>query len=139
LIPTRRWLLAAALVAAAGCAAESGQAGLPAEMVGVTWQWVGVAGDPVMVDAPDRYTITFTPEGRAQVRADCNRGSGTYTPGTGGKLTLGPIALTRMGCPPGSLGDRYVRELSSVSGYAVRAGELELSGGAAALRFRRAA
>ena len=123
----------------ASCAAESEPAGLPAEMVGVTWQWIGVAGDPLTVDAPDRYTITFTSEGRALVRADCNRGSGAYTSGTGRKLTLGPIALTRMGCPPGSLGDRYARELSGVSGYAVRAGELELTAAAGALRFRRGA
>lgn len=117
-------------------------AGLPAEMLGVTWQWIGVSGaaEPVSVDTPDRYTITFTAEGRALVRADCNRGSGGFTAGANRGLTLGAIALTRVGCPPGSLEGRYVRELNRISGYRLSGPELdlELSGGAGAMRFRRA-
>ena len=46
------------------------------------------------------------PDGRVQLRADCNRGGARYDAGAGRTLTFSPAAITKMGCPPGSQGTR---------------------------------
>jgi heat shock protein HslJ len=55
------------------------------------------------------------------------------------KITLGPLALTRMMCPPGSQSDRFVKELGRVSSYFTKDGELflELPVDSGTLRFTR--
>ena len=75
-------------------AADSGDALLTAG----TWVWQGtqMSNDvKVVPDVPERYTLEFQPGGRVNVRADCNRGSGSYLL-NGSTLTFGPIALTRV-------------------------------------------
>ncbi|HYR00005.1 MAG TPA: META domain-containing protein, partial [Casimicrobiaceae bacterium] len=66
-------------------------------LTGTVWRWTGtVMNDDTRVtpDAPERYTIAFQPGGKVAVRADCNRGSGSYTL-DGSALSFGPIAMTR--------------------------------------------
>lgn len=69
----------------------------------------------------------------------CNRGSTSYSASAGRRITLGPIVLTRMMCPPGSLSDRFVREVSRVRSYFLKDGELylELPVDSGTLRFKR--
>ena len=114
---------------------------LPHDIVDVTWQWVGFTTpvEQLSVDAPDRYTVRFERDGRVAVLADCNRGTGGYSVGADRRLTFPPIALTRMACPPGSLGDRFVREVGRASSYFLREGDLYLSlpVDSGTLRFRR--
>src|SRR5690348_8525503 len=94
----------------------------PSALGGATWQWqAGTA------DASDRYTLQFMDDGRVVVRADCNRGSGRYTADANGTLTLTPIALTKMGCPAGSLDKVFVRDLGEVSGYRFEGETLHLA------------
>lgn len=105
----------------------------PSALGGATWQWQ-TAGN----GASDRYTLQFMDDGRVVVRADCNRGSGRYTADANGTLTLTPIALTKMGCPAGSLDKVFVRDLGEVSGYRFEGEMLRLalrSGGS--MTFRR--
>ena len=50
-----------------------------------------------------------------------------------------PIALTRAMCPPGSLSDRFAKDVGRATSYFVRDGELylELPVDSGTLRFRR--
>jgi heat shock protein HslJ len=47
----------------------------------------------------DNRNVRFSPNGTVSGHAGCNRFSGTYKE-DGGKLVLGPLAMTRMMCPP---------------------------------------
>ena len=93
----------------------------------------------VVPDDPARYTLELAGDGRAAVRADCNRGSGTYTL-DGRSLSFGPLATTRALCPPGSISDRYLAQLGLVASWTERDGHLFLATRAdgAILEFRPA-
>jgi heat shock protein HslJ len=131
----------------AGCggtpppAADAPSAAFPATVVGATWEWVGFVSpvEELTVDAASRYTVSFDGAGRMTVQADCNRGSGAYSVPDAGQVTLGPIGLTKMACPPGSLSDRFVGLLGRVNSWFVRDGQLflELPVDSGTLRFRR--
>ena len=96
-------VLAAGSLALAGCssspqpkAADStGTAAAPAPaegqaLTGNPWHWVATQTpvEWIVADDPAKYTIQFNADGSAVLRADCNRGRGTYT-------TLLPTAHTR--------------------------------------------
>ena len=89
------------------------------DIVGVTWAWQrfeGGDGSVLDVSDPSLYTLDLQPDGTFHVRVDCNRGSGAYTLESSSLvLELGP--LTRAMCPPDSLHDRYLRDLSNVRTY----------------------
>lgn len=85
------------------------------------------------IEQPERYTLHFKTDGHLALRLDCNRGMGQWqaTPAvtgeSSGHLTFGPIAMTRMLCPPPSLDARVARDLSQVRSYLLRDGKLSLS------------
>jgi para-nitrobenzyl esterase len=116
---------------------------LAAEVVDTTWQWVSLTtpAAQVSVDAPDTYTIRFGHDGRVEVRADCNRGTTTYTAGADRKIEVKPLALTRAMCPPGSLSDRFLKEVTRATSYFLKDGDLylQLPVDSGTLRFRRPA
>lgn len=94
------------------------------------WQLVQFEGGDGTVLTPDdgsKYTLTFTPDGSFAARIDCNRGSGTWKSAAPSQLELGPMALTRALCPPGSLHDRIVKHLPYVRSYIIKDGHLFLS------------
>jgi heat shock protein HslJ len=94
-----------------------------------TWHLVKIQmmDDAVFVpDHPSKYTLELGSDGRASVRADCNRGSGSYRL-EGRSLTFGPMATTRAMCPPGSLSDRYLVQLAYVASWLERDGRLHLA------------
>lgn len=134
-----RLFAAAAFTAALlGCASQSRE--LPEEIQGVTWMWTSTATpvETIVVDAPERYTISLA-EGRVALRADCNRGSGPYSLGDDRSIAIGPLVLTRMACPPGSLSGRYVRDLERARSYFLKDGALflELPVDSGTLRLER--
>ena len=100
-------------------------------LVGTVWQWTafsepGGAGD-LTVEDPAAYTLLFLPGTAYTINADCNIGRGSYTR-DGDSLTLDPAALTRVLCPPESLGDQFVLNLERVASYTITDdGNLELS------------
>lgn len=99
------------------------------ELVGRVWQWQRTDlpdGSAVAVASPERYTLAFEPGGRVQLRADCNRGSGTYEV-NGNAMTMGPAATTKMGCPPDSQEGEFLRRISQVASYDVNGNELALT------------
>jgi heat shock protein HslJ len=114
---------------------------LPSDVVEVTWLWESLVTpvETVKPDRPEQYTVRFERSGRVAVVADCNRGGGTYTVSAGRRIMLGPMALTRAACPPGSLSDRFVRDVGRVSSYFVRDGALflEMPVDSGTLRFRK--
>ena len=108
-------------------------------LTNVAWAWQGSTlkdGTRIVPDAPERYTLTFQPGGQVSVRADCNRGAGSYLLNSAA-LSFGPIALTKMMCPPGSRDAEFLKELATVarqgfSGYDL---VLTLQGDAGTMRF----
>jgi heat shock protein HslJ len=75
---------------------------------------------------PNNYTITFRPDGRAVIQADCNTGSAGYTI-TGSQLALQPAAVSLVACPPGSLDSVFLRDLSQVATYVINGDQLVLN------------
>jgi putative lipoprotein len=98
-------------------------------LVGPVWRLVEFRGGDdtrLIPDDPAKYTLEFKPDGSVNARIDCNRGHGTWK-SSGPSLELGPLALTRMACPPGSLHDRIVKHWSSIRSYVLKDGHLHLS------------
>lgn len=97
---------------------------------GTSWQLVqfeGGDGTRLTPDDRTKYTIAFGNDGRVTVRIDCNRGGGTWRSAGAGQLAFGPLALTKVFCPPGSLHDQIVRQWPYVRTYMIRNGHLYLS------------
>lgn len=108
-------------------------------LAGPIWQWERTQwtdGRTLVAPAPERYTARFEGGGRVALLADCNHGSAAYEV-NGGAMKISPAALTRIGCPAGSLDNAYASELSRATDYAIASGELTLTladGGT--MRFR---
>ena len=140
---TARSLVALAAAVLVGCAAgpDDGKpvrVRAPGAVIDRIWQWTGTATPAETIDspAPERYTLELAPNGRLLVRADCNRGTGSYRIGAG-TIKFDPIATTRMACPPGSLDARYLGDLQRATGFFVERGDLhlELPADAGTMRF----
>ncbi|HEX5818676.1 MAG TPA: META domain-containing protein [Gemmatimonadales bacterium] len=88
------------------------------QLAGTSWQWLSTQTPVETVTAPEpkNYVITFGTDGRITGKADCNRMMGTYQ-ATAKELTFGGLGTTRMACPPGSLGERFARDLGFVRNY----------------------
>lgn len=129
--------LAAVVLAAGGCggATDGSPEATPATdsqpdgLAGSAWQLVRIQSMDDTVQEPDergKYTLQFGDDGTVAIRADCNRGTGGWT-SEGSSLAFGPLATTRAMCPPGSLHDAYITQLSYVRSYVLRDGMLHLA------------
>jgi para-nitrobenzyl esterase len=78
-------------------------------------------------DDPAKYTIAFGTDGGVSARIDCNRGRGSWKSSGPNQLHLGPLALTRAMCPPGSLHDRIVKDWELVRSYTLKDSHLFLA------------
>ncbi|MEZ4619795.1 MAG: YbaY family lipoprotein [Caldilineaceae bacterium] len=94
---------------------------LPAEMVGVVWQW-----QHAEVPDPTRYTLEFMTDGGVAVQADCNRGRGTYQI-VGQAFFLEVLTLTRAACGPDSLDQTFLEQVNSTDTYRLEDGTLVLT------------
>jgi len=113
------------------------------EVLGLLWQWEGMTTpvEQIVVDDPSLYTIRFQPEGKVEIRADCNRAFGEYKVTEERKLEFGPFGATRAMCPPESHSDRYLKELSRATTFFLQDGKLylELPYDSGTLKFSRLA
>lgn len=82
----------------------------------------------VDVDDPNKYTLELQTNGQAHMRADCNKGFGTYTI-RGSEISFSKTAYTRAACPPGSLFDVYTQTLEQANSYVVEGGNLYITYG----------
>lgn len=102
----------------------------PEGLGGTEWQLVRFQGGDGAVLVPDersKYTLAFGADGRLSARIDCNRGRGAWKSPDRGRLELGPMAVTRAMCPPGSLHDHMIRQLPYVRSYVLKDGRLFLA------------
>jgi para-nitrobenzyl esterase len=120
-------LLAALLTS--GCAQAPQQTASTA-LGGTSWQLVKFQGGDGTIVTPDegsKYTLAFGADGVLSARIDCNRGRGGWKSSGPNQLELGPMAITRAMCPPGSLHDLVVKQLPFVRSYVIKNGHLFLS------------
>ncbi len=105
-------------------------------LAGTSWRLVAIqsmddAQGTTRIADPERFTLHFGTDGRAALRLDCNRGTGSYeaTPVAdgSGSLRFGPVAATRARCPPPQIGERIARDLDHVRSYLFQDGKLFLS------------
>jgi para-nitrobenzyl esterase len=78
------------------------------------WHWVGTLS-PVEWIAPANpadYTLEFGPGGSVAAKIDCNRGNGGYRI-DGKTIRFGPLATTKMMCPPGSLDVKFAQQIDA--------------------------
>jgi heat shock protein HslJ len=131
-----------AFLAACGTTASQAPAAAPSRptIADRTWELVRIQmmdGSVLLPEDPARYTLHLAEGGRAEMRADCNRATGSYAL-SGSALTFGPIASTRAYCPPPSISDRYLQQLGFAASFVVKDGRLHLATRAdgAILEFR---
>lgn len=79
----------------------------------------------------DSVTIAFGKDGQVAAKLDCNRGTGPWRaePAAGsssGSINIGPLATTRMMCPPDPVGDRLARDVDTLRSYRLQDGRLYL-------------
>ena len=100
------------------------------DLAGTNWRLLELrppdGGAKVLPTTPDQYTLRFGADGRLAAQLDCNRGNGVFSVGPAQRLTLGPLASTRMMCPPSPLGARLPREIEGENGYRIEGGQLHI-------------
>jgi len=95
-------------------------------IVGVEWFWLQSQYNNDTQNSPpkmDRYTLTLQPDGKVNIRADCNRGGGTYAL-DGNKIAITITHTTRAACIPDSLEQSFIRDLNGVAGWFLKDGDL---------------
>jgi len=100
------------------------------DLSGTGWRLVKFQGGDGRIEYPvdrSQYTFAFNPDGSFAARIDCNRGRGSWKSSGPGQLELGPMAMTRAMCAPGSMHDDVVKQLPAIRSYVIRDGHLFIS------------
>ena len=106
-------------------------AGVPGQdLGGKEWQWVKTVtndGQTFNPTNPADYTVQFAmADGKVAIKADCNNAEGEFmTDGQNIQIMIGGV--TRAMCPPGSLSDEFLKELSEASSYKADGNTLTLT------------
>ena len=119
-----------------GAGARAAAAALPS---GDWWlvaiQRPGAADEPIS----GRYSVAFA-DGRVSGLGGCNRYTGGYQELEPGKLTVSPLAATRMACVAPSIEDEFLRAVGGATSYELRGERLLLKyGDGGGLTFAREA
>lgn len=88
-------------------------------LIGTTWKWQQTLynNDTKSIPPnPDHYTLKLLLDGQVNIRADCNFGGGVYKL-DGSRISIEITHTTRAACPPGSLEQRYIRDLNAAAVY----------------------
>jgi len=97
---------------------------------GTSWQLLKIMSmdDTTFTpDDPALYTLQFGGDGSMSLRADCNRGSGSWFSESAGQLRFTGIAVTQAECAPDSLHMTYLRQFQWVRSYVIEGGHLFLA------------
>jgi heat shock protein HslJ len=92
----------------------------------VVWQLTSInppSGSALVPEDSSLNTLQFLPDGRVNVRADCNSGQGSYR-ADGVELMIEEVTMTLMACEPGSIGSQFAATLAFVNSFAVIFDEL---------------
>ena len=114
----------------AGCLWFASAIATTLDLAGSNWrlvQFTSIESKVLRPDDPAKYTLHFGADGRLSVGADCNRGSASWSSDGIAELTIGPVAATRAMCPPGSMSDQLLRDLSNVARFTIKEGRLSLA------------
>jgi heat shock protein HslJ len=98
-------------------------------LLGVVWEWQDFRGSDdsrIAPKDPRQYTVSFLPDGKLAIKADCNRAIGAYAV-DGPKIDLTIGGVTRALCPPGTLMFDFLRDLGYASSHVFRNGNLYLA------------
>jgi heat shock protein HslJ len=120
-------------LATAGCASYStsqspsqliavGPPEVHADAAGTLWLWqstVGIDGAGRGPSSPHRYTLRFQDDGRLQVRADCNRGTGKWIAHPDGVIIIGAFTLSKTACGKDSLDRVFLDGLTRVNRFTI--------------------
>jgi len=95
----------------------------------ITWQWVAhtevTPAFQGVVPDPENYTIVFSLDGTAQMKADCNMAGAGYTvSGSSMSFTPGPMTLAE--CGEQSLYDVYLLMLGQTGSFGMKDDDLYL-------------
>jgi heat shock protein HslJ len=126
-----RFLFALCLIPGilAACTSNSSSGG---SLTGVTWQLTSVKFDGQntnsIISEPGLYTITFQTNGTANVKADCNMASLTYTT-NGNQLTIHAGPMTLAYCGTASLSSEFVNALEQATSYSLQGSTLTINSG----------
>lgn len=99
----------------AGCGKKEGSSeSVITSPVGFVWKWEGTQTpvERIVPPNPADYTLEFLPDTTVVAKIDCNRGHGKYQM-DGKSILIGPLATTRMACPPGSLDATFAQQLDA--------------------------
>jgi heat shock protein HslJ len=110
--------------------AHAGAGGAPEaiEIIDLEWKWQQTLYNndtKTIPNDPDRYTITFEPGGKFNIRADCNRGGGSFSV-EGNRIAIEEPYTTRAMCPPDSLEKEFIKNLNAARIYFLHEGDLYL-------------
>ncbi len=108
-------------------------------LMGTVWKWQQTLypNDTRVVPAnSENYTLKLLPDGKINMRADCNLGGGIYTL-RGNEISIEITYTTRAACPPGSLEQDYIRDLNAAAIYFFKADALyvNLKNSAGTMKF----
>jgi heat shock protein HslJ len=111
-------------------AGEAAKTIIESEIVGIIWQWerfIDTAGiNDITVPYPPSYRLELHPDGRFDIKADCNLASGSYTlEASSLKLEFGPMTLAE--CEPVSFYNEYLSRLEHIVTYVYQDDQLSLN------------
>ena len=88
-------------------------------LAGTSWQWVDTTTptETIVAVDPARYVITFNEDGTANITADCNSVTATFTADETGALTIMPGASTAVGCPEDTQDTLFLSALANATNY----------------------
>lgn len=91
------------------------------------WMLASMDGKPV--DAAQKPPTLLVQYGKVVGFDGCNRYSGALKESAPGVISVGPLAATKMACPPEAmtLSDAFARRMNKVTGYSFDAGQLALT------------
>jgi heat shock protein HslJ len=112
------------------------------DIVGPVWRWVRTRyNDDTMLtrDAEAAgYSLQLNPDGKVQVRGDCNAGGGSFTL-EGANLAITITHSTMAACPDSSLEAPFFRDLNRTGGVLLKNGRLfiDLKLGTGTMEFQK--
>lgn len=124
-------VVTSAMLALAACSGAPAQPAAPdarAQLFPSDWKVAEIGGQPVVPGSTP--TLAFDAEGRVSGHGSCNRFMGTATL-DGDKLTLTPLASTRMACLDEALSRQetaYLQALTAGERIVLNAAGLEIHG-----------